>query len=93
MISRRQFLLTAAATITGALLSGIVQAEKPVPVEDIQAVPLEYDGRSNALDTVDRTQYDSFEVIETGTDEYGSYWVAKVKKDGNGYLAGNYYCI
>ena len=41
MISRREFLTTAAAAIAGALTAGIVKAEVPVPVEDIQAVPLE----------------------------------------------------
>ena len=41
MISRRKFLATAAAAIAGALVAGIVEAEKPVPAEDIQAVPLE----------------------------------------------------
>ena len=40
MISRREFLATAAAAIAGALTAGIVEVEKPVPVEDIQAVPL-----------------------------------------------------
>ena len=46
MISRRKFLATAAAAIAGALTAGIVKAEKPVPVEDIQAVPL---GRRSVL--------------------------------------------
>ena len=40
MISRREFLATAAAAIAGALTVGIVKAKKPVPIEDIQAVPL-----------------------------------------------------
>ena len=40
MISRREFLAIAAAAIAGALTAGIVKAEKPVPVEDIQTVPL-----------------------------------------------------
>ena len=39
--TRRQFLLTATAAAVGALTAGIVKAEKPVPVEDIQAVPLD----------------------------------------------------
>ena len=39
-ISRREFLTTAAAAIASALTARIVKTETPVPVEDIQAVPL-----------------------------------------------------
>lgn len=38
--TRRKFLLTAAVGGALALTAGIVKAEKPVIVEDIQAVPL-----------------------------------------------------
>lgn len=41
--NRRKFLLTAAAAAVGALTAGIVEAETPVPVENIQAVPLAVD--------------------------------------------------
>ena len=46
-LTRRQFLTTAIAAAVGALTAGIVQAEKPVPVEDIQAVPLGQDEEAN----------------------------------------------
>jgi len=42
-ISRREFLTTAAAAAAGALIGGVVKAKEPVPVEDIQAVPLDVD--------------------------------------------------
>jgi len=50
-------------------------------------------GRSFSLDTVDRSRYDRFEVVRTGTDEWGPYWLASVEVDGVGFLTGNYYCI
>ncbi|MHC4413444.1 MAG: hypothetical protein ACYSW6_10845 [Planctomycetota bacterium] len=47
--------------------------------------------RAGSLEAVDCTEYQEFEEVDTGADEFGPYWSARVKREGKRYIVGNYY--
>ena len=49
--------------------------------------------RDNPLESVDKSKYGSFDLTETGSDEYGPYWVARVSMGDMKFITGNYYCV